>query len=194
MWVVLCVLWLLAVLLLCPIRVKLVFASQWGEANARIIVRVLSLPIVFRFRIHLSIKSGLSIYLLQKDGNAKKLLPQRKKVKNKKYSLSVVAKKTKIKKFDLYCAVGVEKDPAATAILCGCLQILLQNACAVLSARGKLDAASIQVLPVWERDIVRIKLESILEILPTQIIYIILGKGLKRKNESNGGKKDGTSN
>jgi len=196
MWIALGVLGLLSVLFLCPLRIKLVFVSQWGEANVRISVRVLCLSFVFQFHIRLSSKFGISIYLLRKNGNAKKLFPQKKENQNKNSTVSEVLNKTRIKRLDLHCAVGVDNNPAVTAILCGSLQIFLQTACAILSARERLDVFYIQVLPVWERDIIRLKLESILEILPAKIIYIILGKGLKRKNEFNGGNKErnGTSN
>lgn len=100
---------------------------------------------------------------------------RRKNVKEEKVWRTILRSATDIKTLDVAGEIGMEADAAATALLCGMLQMVLRAACA---RKGLYPTGDIR--PVFGKNVCRIKVESILVLHVAQIIPAALRRAISK--------------
>ncbi|MDO4543009.1 MAG: hypothetical protein Q4C01_00535 [Clostridia bacterium] len=160
---------LLLSLLLMPITIRLDGVFSLRSSRFSVAVRPLNLfSIDFNFRLCLLREPYFTIHHLKKDGSVK-IIPLLSKKKHK----SKIDFESLIKKLDLKVQVilGIENDAALTVWSIGALYSALKAAAKLYSLQNHIEVA-----PVYDLSIFRIKVFGITRLNPANIINIYLKK------------------
>ncbi len=169
------VLGLLILILLSPIRVQV-----WAKAMPVCATLYITITLLWflkwnmRFQINILREPFLSAFWQRRNGAFVRLQSKGKNKKRRASPLPLILKIVRLQRIRLGVTLGLEGDPAKSAVLCGVLQKFLQTAVHAVAAYTEIIKTNAEVnifcQPDFTADMLRLDLECMASVIPAHII------------------------